>query len=72
VIAALARRGVIVGRHYPFVCPDQPAARGLGIATGSLPVARRLAEQEISLPIHPHLQDDEVEIVIEACMEVCE
>jgi dTDP-3-amino-3,4,6-trideoxy-alpha-D-glucose transaminase len=67
----LVARGVIVGRHYPFVCPDQPAARGVGIVIGSLPVARRLAERELSLPIHPYLEDDKVELVIDACLEAC-
>lgn len=67
----LAARGVVVGRHYPFVCPDQPAAHGLGIVIGSLPVARRLAERELSLPIHPYLDDKETEIVIDACLEAC-
>ncbi len=72
--AAIARRlaelGVAVGRHYPFVCPDQQAVRGIGKTLGSLPVARRLATRELSLPIHPHLNDDQVETVVEACLAV--
>ena len=64
-------RGVSVGRHYPILCPDQPAVEGVGVVTGSLPVARRLAERELSLPIHPYLDDDEVAAVVEACREVC-
>lgn len=71
VAEQLARRGIQIGRHYPFVCPDQRAVRGVGEAVGGLPVARRLAERELSLPIHPHLQDEEVELVVEACVEVC-
>jgi len=70
--ARLARRGVAVGRHYPFVCPDQPAVRGVGAvaaAGGSLPVARRLAARELSLPLHPHLTDEEVGLVLDACLE---
>jgi dTDP-4-amino-4,6-dideoxygalactose transaminase len=66
----LADRSVAVGRHYPFVCPDQPAARDAGVTLGELPVARRIAARELSLPIHPYLQDDEVELVIEACLEL--
>jgi dTDP-4-amino-4,6-dideoxygalactose transaminase len=69
VAALLGERGVAVGRHYPFVCPDQPAVQGLGTVIGSLPVARRLSERELSLPIHPYLKDEEVELVIEACLE---
>ena len=65
----LVQRGVAVGRHYPRVCPDQPAVRGVGTIVGDLAVARRLAERELSLPIHPYLEDQEVEAVIEACLE---
>jgi dTDP-4-amino-4,6-dideoxygalactose transaminase len=71
ILKALTDKGVIVGRHYPFVCPDQRAVRDVGIANGSLPVARRLARDEVSLPIHPYLEDDDVEFVIAACLEVC-
>jgi dTDP-3-amino-3,4,6-trideoxy-alpha-D-glucose transaminase len=67
----IVQRGVAVGRHYPLVCPDQPAVRDIGTIVGDLAVARRLAERELSLPIHPYLQDHEVDIVIEACLEAC-
>jgi dTDP-3-amino-3,4,6-trideoxy-alpha-D-glucose transaminase len=67
----LRRRGVGVGRHYPFVCPDQEAVAGVGESLGSLPVARRIAARELSLPIHPYLGDDEVQAVIEGCLGVC-
>ena len=71
VAAALQQRGISVGRHYPFVCPDQAAAAGAGIAADELAVARRLAARELSLPIHPYLSDEEVGAVIDACREVC-
>jgi dTDP-4-amino-4,6-dideoxygalactose transaminase len=71
VAVRLRDAGIGVGRHYPFVCPDQPAAAGIGTAVGGLEVARRLAARELSLPIHPYLADDEVETVIAACREVC-
>jgi dTDP-3-amino-3,4,6-trideoxy-alpha-D-glucose transaminase len=69
--AAIAERGVSVGRHYPFLCPDQPAVRGAGSALGTLPVARRISQRELSLPIHPYLEDEEVEFVIQACLAAC-
>jgi dTDP-3-amino-3,4,6-trideoxy-alpha-D-glucose transaminase len=71
VAARLRDAGVGVGRHYPFVCPDQAAVAGVGITVGELPIARRLAERELSLPIHPYLEETEVEAVITACGEVC-
>jgi dTDP-3-amino-3,4,6-trideoxy-alpha-D-glucose transaminase len=67
----IVQRGVAVGRHYPLVCPDQPAVRGIGTIVGDLAVARQLAERELSLPIHPYLEDHEVEVVLEACLEIC-
>lgn len=67
VTAVFERYGISVGRHYPFVCPDQSATGEIGEVSGSLPSARRLAARELSLPIHPYLRDEEVEVVIEAC-----
>jgi len=69
VAERLAQRGVSVGRHYPLLCPDQPAAKDRGVSLGALPVARRLAARELSLPIHPYLGDGEVAAVIDACLE---
>jgi len=71
VAAELRANGVAVGRHYPFLCPDQRAARGIGECLGPLPVARRLSEREISLPLHAYLTDDEVENVVEVCWAAC-
>lgn len=71
VAARFEERGVSVGRHYPVLCPDQPAAEGVGEVTGPLPVAQRLAERELSLPIHPYLDDNQVAAVIQAFREVC-
>jgi dTDP-4-amino-4,6-dideoxygalactose transaminase len=71
VAQRLAQRGVGVGRHYPFLCPDQPAALGRGRSIDSLPNARAIAAQELSLPIHPHLREEEVELVIGTCQAVC-
>ena len=67
----LAGRGISVGRHYPFLCSDQPAAEGVGAAADPLSVARRISRRELSLPIHPFLGDEELEFVIEACAGVC-
>lgn len=66
----LLAAGVQVGRHYPFLCPDQAAVEGLGVSLDPLATGRRLAERELSLPIHPYLDDDEIDRVIAACREV--
>jgi dTDP-4-amino-4,6-dideoxygalactose transaminase len=71
VAGRLAEAGISIGRHYPFVCPDQPAADGRGEVLDQLVTARRLAAAELSLPIHPYLTDGDIEYVIEACRAVC-
>lgn len=71
VAEALKEAGIAVGRHYPFVCPEQPAVKGIGMTRGGLENARRLAERELSLPLHPYLEDAEVETVIDACLKAC-
>jgi len=67
----LAGLGVSVGRHYPFICAAQEAAKDEGAIRGSLPVAQRISKRELSLPIHPYLTDHEVDAVIHACLDVC-
>jgi dTDP-4-amino-4,6-dideoxygalactose transaminase len=71
IAATITREGVSIGRHYPFLCPDQPAAHGIGVAVDSLARARRLSDRELSLPIHPYLTDEEVDLVVEVCVAAC-
>jgi dTDP-3-amino-3,4,6-trideoxy-alpha-D-glucose transaminase len=71
VAAELRAEGIAIGRHYPGLGNEQPAAAGVGAVHGSLDVARRLSEREISLPIHPYLGEDEVDRVIAACLSAC-
>jgi dTDP-4-amino-4,6-dideoxygalactose transaminase len=68
--AGLAAAGIGVGRHYPVLCPDQPASAGIGTSIGELPNARRIAERELSLPLHPQLDAAAVDHVIDACREL--
>lgn len=64
---AIMATGVVVERHYPVICPDQPACGQAGETVGTLSTARRLADREISLPIHPQLDDGGVKQVVDAC-----
>lgn len=66
---SLRAAGIGVGRHYPILCPDQPAVSGIGQSIGELRVARHLAQRELSLPINPFLTDAEVDRVVAACLE---
>jgi dTDP-3-amino-3,4,6-trideoxy-alpha-D-glucose transaminase len=64
----ISAAGVAVGRHYPVLCPDQPACGSAGETIGDLRVARRLAAAELSVPLHPYLTDAEVDQVITTCL----
>ena len=67
-VAHLATHGVDTARHYPFVCPDQPALQGVPhVVADELDEGRRFASQVVSLPLHPFLTDAEVTRVIQAC-----
>ncbi|HWM09630.1 MAG TPA: DegT/DnrJ/EryC1/StrS family aminotransferase [Solirubrobacteraceae bacterium] len=68
----LSNAGIGVGRHYPVLCPDQPACDGVGTRLEDMHNARRIAELGISLPIHPQLGDADVERVVEACVAWCD
>lgn len=67
--AALERRGVQSGVHYPTPVHLQPAYAYLGLGPGALPVSEELALTEISLPMFPELSDSEVDQVIAAVVE---
>jgi dTDP-4-amino-4,6-dideoxygalactose transaminase len=64
VRAALARRGIQTGVHYPVPCHRQPPLRQL--AERPLPVAERAAGEVLSLPMFPHMTDRQVDYVCES------
>ena len=68
--AALEKRGVQSGVHYPTPIHLQPAYAHLGVAKGSLPHAERAAATEISLPMFPELTDAQADEVIAAVKAV--
>jgi dTDP-4-amino-4,6-dideoxygalactose transaminase len=68
--AALEKRGVQSGVHYPTPIHLQPAYAHLGVAKGSLPHAERAAATEISLPMFPELTDAQADEVIAAVKSV--
>jgi dTDP-4-amino-4,6-dideoxygalactose transaminase len=59
----LKERGVGTAIHYKIPIHLQPAARALGYAKGSLPVAEAQSERILSLPVHQFLNDDDLEYV---------
>jgi dTDP-4-amino-4,6-dideoxygalactose transaminase len=59
--AALIKRGVQSGVHYPMPCHLQPPLRRY--ANGSLPVAEQAAGELLSLPLFPHMTAAQVDRV---------
>ncbi|CAN5905430.1 DegT/DnrJ/EryC1/StrS family aminotransferase [soil metagenome] len=70
--AALEKRGVQSGVHYPTPIHLQPAYAHLGVAKGSLPQSERAAATEISLPMFPELTDAQADEVIAAVKAVAQ
>ena len=68
--AALEKKGVQSGVHYPKPVHMQPAYAHLGVRAGALPVSERLANEVISLPMFPELKDDEADKGVQAVIEV--
>ncbi|MCI0570212.1 MAG: DegT/DnrJ/EryC1/StrS family aminotransferase [Myxococcaceae bacterium] len=70
--AALERRGVQTGVHYPRPVHLQPAYAHLDLRAGALPVTEKLARTQLSLPMYPELTDAQADEVIEATRDACE
>jgi dTDP-4-amino-4,6-dideoxygalactose transaminase len=68
--AALEKRGVQSGVHYPTPVHLQPAYAFVGLAKGALPESERAAATEISLPMFAELTDAQVDEVIAAVKAV--
>lgn len=64
--AHLGEHGISTGIHYPIPIHLQPAYRGLGYRSGSLPVTERVAGSILSLPMYPELPLSGVEQVADA------
>lgn len=67
VRAALTRREIQTGVHYPVPCHRQPPLRRLAVCP--LPVAERAAGEVLSLPMFPHMTDRQVDYVCESLAE---
>jgi dTDP-4-amino-4,6-dideoxygalactose transaminase len=64
VVAALNAEGIGAGIHYPAPIHQLPAFAGLGLGTGTFPVAERLAGEILSLPIYPGITAEQQERVV--------
>ncbi len=69
--AALGKRGVSTGVHYPIPCHLQPSMADVQPAMpGSLPVTERAAETILSLPICPTMATSDVEAICDILKSV--
>lgn len=70
--AALDRRGIGTGLHYPVAVHQQPAYRFLGLGPGSFPVSEQRAERLLSLPMYPEIEDVQIDAVCDALISTVE
>jgi dTDP-4-amino-4,6-dideoxygalactose transaminase len=64
--AALGRRGIATGIHYPVPLHGTRAYRRLGYGPGAFPVCERAAGELLSLPLYPELTCRQIEHVARA------
>ncbi len=67
--AALAKKNIYTGLHYPVPVHLQEAWSELKYKRGDFPVSERIANEEISLPMFPELSEEQMESVCNACCE---
>lgn len=64
--AALGRRGIATGRHYPQAVHQQPAYAGRLRCPDGLRETEQLYREHLSLPMFPELSDAQVDRVVAA------
>ncbi len=66
VMAALRKRGIGTGMHYPVPLHLQKAYEHLGLGKGVYPVAEQAAREILSLPMYPSISVDQIDFVCES------
>jgi dTDP-4-amino-4,6-dideoxygalactose transaminase len=68
-LAALSKRGVAAGVHYPVPVHLQKGYLGRIRGSEALPETERAAREVLSLPMYPELDEESVRTVIGAVLE---
>jgi dTDP-4-amino-4,6-dideoxygalactose transaminase len=63
VQAALKRKGIETGIHYPIPLPHLQAYRYLGDISDDFPVTTQYSREILSLPMYPELSEVQIEYV---------
>ena len=66
----LGKMGIATGLHYPIPLHLQVAYQGMGISTGSFPVAEEWASELLSLPMYPELTEEQIIYVSEGIKKI--
>ncbi len=66
MLRRLDEAGIGAGIHYPVPVHLTRAYAGLGLGTGSFPVAEQAATEILSLPLYPHITVGQQTAVVEA------
>ena len=67
--AYLSQNGIDTKIHYPIPIHLQPAAKNLGYAPGSFPVAERQAKRILTLPVYPEMSMEQKAWVVHSIQE---
>ena len=70
VLAAMVKKGVRCGIHYPVPLHLQEAYENLGYKKGSFPISERCSEEYLSLPMFPELTPSQLLHVATTLKEV--
>lgn len=65
VLAHLHAAGIGAGIHYPYPVHRTGAYAGLGLPSGSFPVAEQAAGEILSLPLYPHITAEQQQRVVQ-------
>lgn len=68
IMAAMAKKEICCGIHYPIPIHLQKAYSYLGHREGDFPRTEELAKKIISLPIYPEITDEQIDFV---CQTLC-
>lgn len=69
VQAALKKKGINTGIHYPIALPNLKAYEYLGYGPQNFPVATQYSKEILSLPIYPELSRSQIEYICKQLLD---
>ena len=69
VQAALKKKGINTGIHYPIALPNLKAYKYLGYRPQDFPIATQCSKEILSLPIYPELSRSQIEYICKQLLD---